>query len=92
MLRHPGTSITHRQYLDGRACLGRVTLGAAPPTSPRATPRVVFHGVLHNVDELRESANTEVEPGAANADLESVLSAHYARQGSAFVSLLEGEF
>ena len=54
----------------------------------------MFHGVLYNLDELRERAggNTEVEPGAGSADLELVLSAHYARQGPAFVSLLEGEF
>jgi asparagine synthase (glutamine-hydrolysing) len=94
MLRHPGTSMAHRRYLDGRACLGHVTLGAGRPTPPPTTPRVVFHGVLYNLDELRERAggNTGVESGAGSADLEQVLSAHYARQGPAFVSLLEGEF
>ena len=52
------------------------------------SPSAVFHGVLHNVDALRnESADAPWSKPRAIC-----IAAMYERQGSAFVSLLEGEF
>jgi asparagine synthase (glutamine-hydrolysing) len=91
MQRHPNVSVESIEAADGSWQLGRILLGAASDWQPgaiAATPRAVFHGILHNEAALRK----ELAATAPVDSIASLLTELYRQLDLGFVGRLEGEF
>jgi asparagine synthase (glutamine-hydrolysing) len=79
---------------DGQWALGRLHLSVLQPAPQLSTPgpvKALFHGDLHNEQELR--ASLEREPGSRElATASSLLAALYERHGASAATYLKGAF